>query len=146
MTDNHADLPNPAWEENLLLRTIVKIESLEVYDHFEEDNDYPHYQVSADCSIYMGGEQCMPGEIYISVEPDEGERLEYLKKILQPGAIMWASSKDFAYFPAQERILTLCRPELEPIQEEDLDRYLKDIFASVDHLQAGNSCNSDVMK
>jgi len=126
MSDRQITLLNTTWAEKILFKTIVKIETLEVYDH-TEGNGLPHHQVSANCLV-LGGTTCLPGDIYFAVEPSETQMLEKLKTLLKPGAILWVTSKDIHFFPDEKQIISFYNPEIEAVAGAELDDLLISLF------------------
>ena len=118
----------PSWAEKILFKTIVKIETLNVFD-LTEGNDYPHHQVSANCKVLIGAD-CVSGDIYFAVEPHQAKMLGELKTLLQPEAILWITAKDINFSPEEEQILRFNNPEIEVVTGIDLDDLLISRFES----------------
>lgn len=121
--------PPSKWLKRIELKTIVKIESLDVFE-YEEDGAWPHHQILAYCKIAHGGLKCLKGDIYIDVPVAEVEQMAHLKNIMQPGSILWMSSNSFIIHPNEEQHISVYDPNLERVSFDEQDDLLLSQFES----------------
>lgn len=116
------------WRDQIVMRTIVKIDSQykPELEEIESDDDVPPYS-EIPCKAYnfsYGAIEPYRAQISLLVPDDDLERIKHL---IQPGSYLWVSCKT-VMVELENELIIFYDPDLQPVSESELDKRLIEHF------------------